>query len=78
MKDEAYASYFGFDEKEVSELLSYYGLELDEGVKEMYDGYRMGNQDIYNPWSIIKYGRYRGIVTLLAKYECEPNDQKRF
>lgn len=55
VKDEAYASYFGFDEKEVSELLSYYGLELDEGVKEMYDGYRMGNQDIYNPWSIIKY-----------------------
>ena len=53
--DEAYAKYFGFTTQETKELLEYYQMELNEEVKKMYDGYHIGNQDIYNPWSIINY-----------------------
>ena len=28
---------------------------MDETVRLMYDGYRFGKQEIYNPWSIINY-----------------------
>lgn len=51
-----YADSFGFTQEEVEELLSYYELEdyLDE-VRTWYDGYRFGNTEIYNPWSILKY-----------------------
>ena len=53
--DQRYASYFGFDNDETRELLEYYGLQLNNEVKEMYDGYHIGNQDIYNPWSLLNY-----------------------
>ena len=53
--DEAYSKYFGFTTQETKELLEYYQMELNEEVKKMYDGYHIGNQDIYNPWSIINY-----------------------
>ena len=53
--DQRYASYFGFDNDETRELLEYYGLELNNKVKEMYDGYHIGNGDIYNPWSLLNY-----------------------
>ena len=53
--DQRYASYFGFDSNETRELLEYYGLQLNNEVKEMYDGYHIGNQDIYNPWSLLNY-----------------------
>ena len=61
MMDKEYAPYFGLNEQETKELLTYYGLELNEEVKEMYDGYRIGGIDIYNPWSIINYAK-RGIL----------------
>ena len=54
-----YNEYFGFTEKETKELLEYYGLELNEDVKNMYDGYIFGGVEIYNPWSIIKYADRR-------------------
>jgi hypothetical protein len=54
--DEDYLSeYFGFTTQETKGLLEYYGLELNDDVKNMYNGYRIGNHDIYNPWSIINY-----------------------
>ena len=52
-----YADCFGFTEQETRELLEACGLQLDEKVKEMYDGYRFGNFHIYNPWSITNYAR---------------------
>lgn len=61
MMDNEYASYFGLNEQETQELLNYYGLELSEAVRGMYDGYRIGGIDIYNPWSIINYAK-RGIL----------------
>ena len=53
--DKRYAAYFGFDNDETKKLLEHYGLELNNEVKEMYDGYHIGNQDIYNPWSLLNY-----------------------
>ncbi|MCL2125999.1 MAG: ATP-binding protein, partial [Oscillospiraceae bacterium] len=53
--DGRYSGYFGFDEGEARELLSQYGLELDEPVKQRYDGYVFGDKEMYNPWSILNY-----------------------
>jgi hypothetical protein len=51
-----YSRYFGFEENEVEEILTYYGIETKmEDVKRWYNGYIFGNDVIYNPWSIIKY-----------------------
>ena len=54
--DEAYDRYFGFTNEEVSEMLDYYGVtEKESELKEWYDGYLFGNEEIYNPWSVINY-----------------------
>ena len=53
--DNDYSEYFGFSIEETKELLEYYDLELNDEVKEMYDGYKMGDKEIYNPWSVINY-----------------------
>ena len=51
-----YDSSFGFTEEEVKDLLAYYELpEKYEELKRWYDGYRFGNAEIYNPWSILNY-----------------------
>ena len=54
--DEMNEGYFGFNEKEVKQLLEDYQLSsyMDE-VKEWYDGYLFGNTEIYNPWSTLMY-----------------------
>ena len=57
---------YGFTEPEVKELCSYYGHpEKFEEAKEWYDGYRFGNADIYNPWSVLNY---IGSDFILKKY----------
>lgn len=54
--DEAYDRYFGFTNEEVSEMLDYYGAtEKESELQEWYDGYLFGNEEIYNPWSVINY-----------------------
>ena len=54
--DECYETSFGLTEDEVMEAVKYYGLEYETAeVKRWYDGYRFGNSDVYNPWSIIKF-----------------------
>lgn len=50
-----YRQYFGLTPKETKAILAYYDLQLNESVQAMYDGYRFGEQEIYNPWSIINY-----------------------
>ena len=61
--DNEYSEYFGFDSDETKKLLEYYGLKLNNEVKEMYDGYHIGNQDIYNPWSIINYAKRKKLIS---------------
>ena len=51
-----YSDSFGLVEDEVKAMLDYYdiGYEMPE-VKEWYDGYSFGKDEIYNPWSILKF-----------------------
>lgn len=47
---------FGFTESEVRAITEYYGHpESFDEAKEWYDGYRFGNAEIYNPWSVLSY-----------------------
>ena len=47
---------FGFTETEVKQILSYYGHpEKVEEVKQWYDGYRFGDAEVYNPFSVMSY-----------------------
>lgn len=47
---------FGFTETEVEQILSYYGHpERFEEVKQWYDGYRFGDAEVYNPFSVMSY-----------------------
>lgn len=50
-----YASYFGLTAEETEQLLADYGLKMDESVRRKYDGYRFGDIEMYNPWSILNY-----------------------
>lgn len=54
--DKEYDKYFGFTQQEVREMLNYYGVsDKAAELKEWYDGYLFGNEEIYNPWSVINY-----------------------
>ncbi|MDO5861861.1 MAG: AAA family ATPase [Thermoplasmata archaeon] len=47
---------FGFTEAEVEGILEYYGKSDRIGeVRQWYDGYRFGNVDVYNPFSVMNY-----------------------
>ena len=53
-----YDEFFGFTENEVQS--AFRELEIEEKleeVKEWYDGYHFGNEDIYCPWDVIYYLR---------------------
>lgn len=51
-----YSEYFGFVQEEVDAMLACYGLdEKKELVQRWYDGYRFGDTEVYNPWSVIKF-----------------------
>ena len=54
--DNDYDEAFGLTEKEVEQALRDYNIfeELSD-VKFWYDGYKIGNKEIYNPWSIINF-----------------------
>ncbi len=64
---------FGFTEGEVEKLLRDSGNDapgtMDE-IREWYDGYRFGNADVYNPYSVVRYlqSRSRGDVSPARKY----------
>ena len=54
--DQEYDKYFGFTNEEVHEMLRYYDfLDKETELKDWYDGYLFGNEEIYNPWSVINY-----------------------
>lgn len=56
--DNNYSSYFGFTNEEVRDMLAYYDYDYEDKYQEIcewYDGYRFGNSEIFNPWSIINY-----------------------
>ena len=56
ISDDRFDEYFGFTDEEVKKLLADYGLESHyEEIKEWYDGYLFGGQNIYCPWDVIYY-----------------------
>ena len=51
-----FETFFGLSEEEVEEALKYFEMTYEiEEVKKWYDGYKFGNSEVYNPWSIINY-----------------------
>jgi hypothetical protein len=47
---------FGFTDADVRTICEEYGHpEKYDEAKEWYDGYRFGDVDVYNPWSILQY-----------------------
>ena len=63
VRDKQYASYFGFTNEEVQALLSYYDIPFSEEVKKMYNGYRIGGIEIYNPWSMMNYADTQELIS---------------
>ena len=69
--DDDYSQYFGLTEDEVESALKYYQIEYKlEAVKDWYNGYKFGNTEIYNPWSILYYIESR----LLKSYWVNSSD----
>ena len=54
--EKKYSEFFGFTEEEVKKALQYFNIEEElTNVKYWYDGYKFGNLELYNPWSIINF-----------------------
>ena len=54
--EKKYSEFFGFTEEEVKKALQYFSIEEELiNVKYWYDGYKFGNLELYNPWSIINF-----------------------
>ena len=69
--DTSYAEHFGFTQNEVDQMLKHYGLEQNQAaVRTWYDGYRFGETEVYNPWSVISYVNscYKDKNALLRPY----------
>lgn len=51
-----YGEYFGFTPDEAEQMLAFYELSgQTDTLRKWYNGYLFGNNEIYNPWSVIKY-----------------------
>ena len=62
-----YSEYFGLLESEVIEMLDYFDMKYKiEEVRSWYNGYLFGNEQIYNPWSIVNYLREKEIKSYWA------------
>jgi putative IMPACT (imprinted ancient) family translation regulator len=54
--DKTPGAYFGFTEKEVADMLSYYDMaDQSDLVREWYDGYKFGRSYMYCPWDVINF-----------------------
>ncbi|EHI78796.1 hypothetical protein HMPREF9093_00944 [Fusobacterium sp. oral taxon 370 str. F0437] len=55
-----YTDSYGLTEEEVEKSLKDYGIEHEiSNVKDWYDGYKFGNSEVYNPWSILNFLRFK-------------------
>ncbi len=58
MLSDFYSSYFGFTESEVDWICQEADVsDQREQVREWYNGYKFGDLNIYNPWSIINFAK---------------------
>ena len=57
---DVYTDSYGLTEEEVETSLKYYGIEQEiSNVKDWYDGYKFGDSEVYNPWSILNFLQYK-------------------
>ncbi len=69
ISDAGFSEWFGFSDLEVSKMLEDYGfMDKYDIVKEWYDGYRFGKNNVYCPWDVINY-----IQTLRADADAMPD-----
>ena len=53
---DVYTDSYGLTEEEVEKSLKDYGIEAEiSKVKDWYDGYKFGDSEVYNPWSILNF-----------------------
>ncbi|MDR0949239.1 MAG: ATP-binding protein [Lachnospiraceae bacterium] len=51
-----YSSYFGFSKDDIRHILDdYHQSDKYDEICSWYDGYRFGEEDIFNPWSVLNY-----------------------
>ena len=63
-----YSEFFGFTENEVIEALKYFNIEYElPEVKSWYDGYKFGNSEVYNPWSILNFLHHKELEAYWVK-----------
>ena len=61
--NEQYSDFFGFTQNEVENALKDFNIEYElPDVKAWYDGYKFGNSDIYNSWSILKFLQFKKLI----------------
>ena len=59
--DEIPDEFWGFTQKEVEQMLDYYGLsDKMNALKHWYEGYSYSGREVYNPWSLLN--AIRGLV----------------
>ena len=55
-----YTDSYGLTEEEVIKSLKDYEMECEiSNVKDWYDGYKFGDSEVYNPWSILNFLRFK-------------------
>ena len=60
MLNPKYGEYFGFTEAEVDAICESFDLMPErENVRRWYNGYQVGQVQVYNPWSIVNYATDR-------------------
>ena len=53
---DVYTDSYGLTEEDVEKSLKDYGIEAEiSKVKDWYDGYKFGDSEVYNPWSILNF-----------------------
>ena len=67
ISDVRYDEYFGFTDEEVKSCLPITDGGKYGEVKEWYDGYRFGQQEVYCPWDVLNY-----VSDHLADRSAEP------
>ncbi|MCL2074282.1 MAG: ATP-binding protein [Marinilabiliaceae bacterium] len=62
-----YGEYFGFTQVDVDAMLKHYNFEdKTQSIRDWYDGYLFGKQEVYNPWSLI---------TCLSEWTVMPDEE---
>ena len=66
--DKEYSDFFGFTQEEVKKALEDFKIEYElPDVKSWYDGYKFGNSEVYNPWSILNFLQHNELEAYWVK-----------